>query len=233
MARSMEGRHVVITGGSGALGGAVAARFAAAGAICHLPVRSMPDEPAFEAGPNIIAVEGIDLTRQDDVDRFYDSVPDLWASVHAAGGFAMGPLADASLDDFRRMMEINAATAFACCRAAIRNMHAHGIEGRIVNVAARPGLDPRRGAKATAYAASKAAIVALTVALAEELKDDRILVNAVAPSTLDTPTNRAQMPNADTSKWVPLKAAAEAIFHLGSPANLAASGTIMPLYGRA
>lgn len=233
MPRSMEGRHVVITGGSGALGGAVAARFAAAGAICHLPVKSMPEQPGFEAGPNIVVVEAIDLTRQEDVDRFYEGVPDLWASIHAAGGFAMGAVVDTSLDDFRRMIEINAATAFACCRAAARNMRANGIEGRIVNVAARPGLDPRRGARTTAYTASKAAIVALTMALAEELKDDRILVNAVAPSTLDTPTNRAQMPNADTSKWVTLKAAAETIFHLGSPANMAASGTVMPLYGRA
>jgi NAD(P)-dependent dehydrogenase (short-subunit alcohol dehydrogenase family) len=229
----MEGRHVVVTGGSGALGGAVAARFAAAGAICHLPLRRMPDQPAFESGPNIVPVEGIDLSRQEDVDRFYDGVPELWASVHAAGGFAMAPLVDTSLDDFRRMMEINSVTAFACCRAAVRRMRADGVEGRIVNVAARPGLDPRRGARAAAYTASKAAIVALTVALAEELKDDRILVNAIAPSTLDTPANRAQMPNADTSKWVTLKAAVETIFHLGSPANVASSGAVMPLYGRA
>ncbi|TAN10723.1 MAG: SDR family NAD(P)-dependent oxidoreductase [Rhizobiaceae bacterium] len=233
MARSMEGRHVVVTGGSGALGGAVVARFAAAGAICHLPLRRMPEQPAFEVGPNILPIEGIDLSRQEDVDRFYDTVPDLWASVHAAGGFQMAPIVDASLDDFRRMMEINTVTAFACCRAAVRRMRADGMEGRIVNVAARPGLEPRRGARATAYTASKAAIVALTVALAEELKDDRILVNAVAPSTLDTPSNSAQMPNADTSKWVPLKAAAEAIFHLGSPANMASSGAVLPLYGRA
>ena len=233
MGRLMEGRHVVVTGGSGALGGAVAARFAMAGAICHLPLRRLPEQPAFEAGPNIVAVEGIDLTRQEDVDRFYDGVPELWASIHAAGGFQMAPLVDTSLDDFRRMMEINGVTAFACCRAAVRRMRADGMEGRIVNVAARPGLNPRKGAKATAYAASKAAIVALTVALAEELKDDRILVNAVAPSTLDTPANRAQMPNADTSKWVSLKAATEAIFHLGSPANMASSGAVMPLYGRA
>ena len=233
MPRTMEGRHVVITGGSGALGGVVAARFAAAGAICHLPVRFMPEQPLFEAGPKIVPVEGIDLTRQEDVDRFYASVPDLWASIHAAGGFAMAPLIDASLDDFRKLMEINAVTVFACCRAAAHRMRADGIEGRIVNVAARPGLDPRKGARAAAYTASKAAVAALTVALAEELKNDRILVNAVAPSTLDTPANRAQMPNADTSKWVALEAAAEAIFHLGSPANMAASGVVMPLYGRA
>ena len=84
-----------------------------------------------------------------------------------------------------------------------------------------------------AYAASKAAVAAMTVAMAEELKGKGILVNAVAPSTLDTPANRADMPDADFDKWVSLDAAAEAIAYLASPVNQAMSGTLVPLYGRA
>ncbi|TIT39459.1 MAG: SDR family oxidoreductase, partial [Mesorhizobium sp.] len=94
-------------------------------------------------------------------------------------------------------------------------------------------LDLRRGSGMVAYAASKAAVAAMTVAMAEELKGKGILVNAVAPSTLDTPATRADMPAADFSKWVSLEAAAEAIAYLASPANLAMSGTLVPLYGRA
>ena len=117
------------------------------------------------------------------------------------------------------MMDANAKTAFLCCRAAARSMLASGTAGRIVNVTARPGLDPRKGSGMSAYAASKAAVAAITVALAEELKGEGILVNAVAPSTLDTPANRAAMPKADFTKWVSLEAAAEAIVHLASPEN--------------
>ena len=112
-------------------------------------------------------------------------------------------------------------------------MLASGTAGRIVNVTARPGLEPRKGAGMIAYAASKAAVAAITVALAEEVKGKGILVNAVAPSTLDTPANRADMPKADFSKWVGLDDAAEAICHLASPQNMATSGALVPLYGRA
>ena len=167
------------------------------------------------------------------VDAFYASAPGLWASIHCAGGFAMSPIGEAEPDVFTRMIDANAKTAFLCCRAAARSMLASGTAGRIVNVTARPGLDPRKGSGMSAYAASKAAVAAITVALAEELKGNGILVNAVAPSTLDTPANRAAMPKADFAKWVSLDAAAEAIVHLASPENTAISGALVPIYGRA
>ena len=84
-----------------------------------------------------------------------------------------------------------------------------------------------------AYAASKAAVAAITVALAEELKEAGIFVNAIAPSTLDTPANRAAMPKVDFGKWVGLEAAAATVAFLASPRNLATSGAVIPLYGRA
>ncbi|TIP98339.1 MAG: SDR family NAD(P)-dependent oxidoreductase, partial [Mesorhizobium sp.] len=160
-------------------------------------------------------------------------VTDLWASIHLAGGFTAAPVEKIEPASFAEMMDTNARTTFLCCRAAIRSMLESSVSGRIVNVSARAGLDLRRGSGIVAYAASKAAVAAMTVAMAEELKGKGILVNAVAPSILDTPATRADMPDADFSKWVSLEAAAEAIAYLASPANLAMSGTLVPLYGRA
>jgi NAD(P)-dependent dehydrogenase (short-subunit alcohol dehydrogenase family) len=233
MASLLEGRNIVVTGGTGALGQAVVARFLKAGAICHVPSRKAADKPASWGDGQVSIVPDIDLADEEAVGRFYDAVPALWASVHLAGGFAMAPLADTSRADFLRMMEMNAVTAFICCRAAARNMRKTGQGGRIVNVSARPGLDPRKGGGMVAYTASKAAVTAITLALSEELKNDRILVNAVAPSTIDTPTNREAMPNADTSKWLSPKATAEAIIGLASPSNMEINGAVLPLFARA
>ena len=178
-------------------------------------------------------VSGVDLTDEAAVTAFYGTVPGLWASVHLAGGFAMAPIATTRRADFLGMFELNALTTFLCCRAAIETMRKTGQGGRIVNVTARPGLDPRKGANMVAYATAKAAVAAMTQALAEEVKTDRILINAIAPSTIDTAANRAAMPNSDPSKWLSPQAAAEAILQLISPANMEISGAVLPLYARA
>lgn len=233
MDQVLAGRNVVVTGGAGALGRAVVARLVQAGATCHVPAQESGGVTIAGAGENVHIVYGVELGDESSVQRFYDTVPALWASVHIAGGFAMAPLAETSRADFMAQFEMNALTAFLCSRAAVRGMRATGHGGRIVNVAARPGVDPRKGAGMAAYATSKAAVVAITQALAEELKDERILVNAIAPSTLDTPGNRAAMPDADTSKWLAPAAAAEAIVSLIAPSNTEISGAVLPLYARA
>lgn len=235
MAGEFDGRTVVVTGGTGALGAAVVARLLEAGATCHVPTShaSAPEDFAFAGNARVKLATGVDLGNAASVEAFYAPIGTLWASIHAAGGFAMSPISGGTADVFADMMEANATTAFLCCRSAARSMLATGTAGRIVNVTARPGLDPRKGAGMSAYAASKAAVTAITVALAEELKGDGILVNAVAPSTLDTPANRKAMPKADFSKWVSLDAAAQAILDLASPRNTAVSGALVPIYGRA
>lgn len=234
MIGAFEGRTVVVTGGTGALGAAVAAGLLAAGADCHVPTRhGAPRGFALAAHERVTVAPNVDLGDAASVDAFYASVPDLWASIHCAGGFAMSPVGEPEAGAFAGMMDANARTAFLCSHAAARVMLGSRTAGRIVNVAARPGLDPRKGAGMSAYAASKAAVAALTVALAEELRGGGILVNAVAPSTLDTPANRKAMPKADFSRWVTLEAAAEAIIHLASPENAAVSGALAPIYGRA
>ncbi|MBS0457018.1 MAG: SDR family NAD(P)-dependent oxidoreductase [Proteobacteria bacterium] len=233
MDQVLAGRNVVVTGGAGALGRAVVARLVQAGATCHVPAQESGGVIIAGAGENVRIVYGVELGDEFSVQRFYDTVPALWASVHIAGGFAMAPLSETSRTDFMAQFEMNALTAFLCSRAAVRGMRATGHGGRIVNVAARPGLDPRKGAGMVAYTTSKAAVVAITQALAEELKGERILVNAIAPSTLDTPGNRAAMPDADASKWLSPTAAAEAILALIAPSNTEISGAVLPLYARA
>lgn len=235
MAGAFADRTVVVTGGTGALGGAVLARLLDEGAVCHVPTShaAAPKDFSLAAHDRVTLAPGIDLGDAASVDGFFASVPDLWASIHAAGAFAMSPIGEADAKVFSDMMDANATTAFLCCRAAARAMLASGTAGRIVNVTARAGLDPRKGSGMSAYTASKAAVAAITVALAEELKGNGILVNAVAPSTLDTPANRKAMPKADFSKWVSLDAAAEAVVHLASPENAVISGALVPIYGRA
>ncbi|RWA59637.1 SDR family NAD(P)-dependent oxidoreductase [Mesorhizobium sp. M4B.F.Ca.ET.190.01.1.1] len=235
MTETLDGRHIVVTGGTGALGGAVVGKLLEQGAVCHVPNAhaAAPPHFPFAAHDRVRLAHNVDLSDSTKVEAFYNQVTDLWGSVHLAGGFAMAPVEKIESASFAEMMDTNARTTFLCCRAAIRSMLTSGTAGRIVNVTARAGLDPRRGSGMVAYAASKAAVAAMTVAMAEELKHKGILVNAVAPSTLDTPANRADMPDADFTKWVSLEAAAEAIAYLASPTNMAMSGTLVPLYGRA
>ncbi|OBQ67604.1 SDR family NAD(P)-dependent oxidoreductase [Mesorhizobium erdmanii] len=235
MTETLQGRHIIVTGGTGALGGAVVGRLLEQGAVCHVPNAhaAAPQHFPFAEHENVKLAHNVDLSDSAKVEAFYAQVPALWGSIHLAGGFAMAPVEKIESASFAEMMDTNARTTFLCSRAAIRSMLASGTSGRIVNVTARAGLDPRRGAGMVAYTASKAAVAAMTVAMAEELKAKGILVNAVAPSTLDTPANRADMPDADFTKWVSLEAAAEAIAYLASPANQAMSGTLVPLYGRA
>jgi NAD(P)-dependent dehydrogenase (short-subunit alcohol dehydrogenase family) len=235
MAGEFAGKAVVVTGGTGALGSAVLDRLLDEGAICHVPTsRKWPLKGfALARHGRVEVAPKIDLGDVASVDAFYESVPDLWASIHCAGAFAMTPVGEAAADAFAEMIDANARTAFLCSHAAARAMLASGTAGRIVNITARAGLDPRKGSGMSAYTASKAAVAAITVALAEELKGEGILVNAVAPSTLDTPANRKAMPKADFSKWVSLEAAAQAILHLASPNNMTISGALVPIYGRA
>ena len=235
MTSKLEGRHIVVTGGTGQLGSTVVAKLLEEGAVCHVPNShaAAPEHFPFVGHERVRLMNNVYLADSAAVEAFYADVPELWASVHLAGGFAMAPLEKTESASFAEIMDTNVRTAFLCSRAAVRALLAAGNEGRIVNVSARPGLDPRRGAGMVAYAASKAAVAAMTVALAEEVKSKGILVNAIAPSTLDTASNRADMPDADFSRWVSLEAAAEAIFYLVSPANQAMSGALVPLYGRA
>lgn len=225
-------RHAVITGATGELGEAVARLLLDAGATVHLPARNVAKAKSLYASAGERARIGLvaDLADEAAVASFYASLPPLWASIHCAGGFAMGRVDDLALADFRRMLDMNAVAAFLCCREAVKGMRGRG--GRIVNVAAQPGVEPRRGAGMSAYAASKAAVAAITLALAEEVVGEGIWVNAVVPSIMDTEANRKAMPQADHAKWPKLSEVASTVAFLASPQNAVTRAALVPVYGR-
>jgi NAD(P)-dependent dehydrogenase (short-subunit alcohol dehydrogenase family) len=227
-------RHVVVTGGTGALGSAMVDVLIKAGAVCHVPYidRNEAERFAFRDHPQVKLVADIELTDEATVAKLYSGVPKLWASIHIAGGFAMSPVADTTKSDLMKQLEMNFVTAFLCCRAAVRAMTATGAGGRIVNVATRPALEWRAGAGMVAYTASKAAVAALTIALAEEVVKAGILVNAIAPSTMDTAANRRAMPKADHAAWAKVEEVATTILFLASPENHVTRGAVVPVYGR-
>jgi NAD(P)-dependent dehydrogenase (short-subunit alcohol dehydrogenase family) len=211
----MQGRHLVITGGRGALGRGVCAVLEARGAILHVA----GDPPALRLDDEAQAA------------AFFAGLPPIWASIHLVGGFVMKPLAETTLADFEAQWRINTVTCFLSCREAVRSIRRAGGGGRIVNVAARPVLAP--AANLTAYLAAKAGVAAITQGLAAELAAENILVNAVLPSLIDTPANRAAMPDADHASWPKPAQIAEAIAFLASPENTLTSGALVPVYGRA
>ena len=227
-------RHVVVTGGTGALGTAMVGALLDAGAVCHVPYinPAEADRFAFRDNAKVKLVADIELTQEDAVARLYAGVPKLWASIHIAGGFAMAPIGETTKSDLMKQVEMNFVTAFLCCRAAVNAMRPTGAGGRIVNVATRPALEWRAGAGMVADTASKAAVAALTVTLSEEVAKLDILVNAVAPSIMDTRANRREMPKADHAAWPKVEEVAASILFLASPNNKVTRGAIVPVYGK-
>ena len=226
-------RHAVVTGGAGALGIAVVTALIEAGAICHVPCFNEAEAQRFRLRDHrqvVLSVTG-NLADEAAIARLYGSIAQLWASIHIAGGFAAAPLRETELGMLRQQLDMNFISCALCCRAAVRAMTGAG--GRIVNVAARPALEWRSGAGMVAYTASKAAVAAATAALAEEVAKDGILVNAVAPSIMDTLANRNAMPKADHASWPKVEEVAATILFLASPDNRVTRGAIVPVYGKA
>ncbi len=224
------GRDVVVTGGTGALGSAVVDALLKGGARCVVPYRDEKDAQRLHKREGVTLASIRDLSDEAEVAKLYKDVSPLWASIHIAGGYLWGPVADTDKAKAQAQIDMNFMSCFLCCRAAIKAMGGNG--GRIVNVAARPALEWRAGANMSAYGAAKAAVAALTVALSEEVAKDGILVNAVAPSIMDTPTNRKDMPKADFDKWPKVEEVAATIVFLASPENRLTRGAIVPAYGK-
>ena len=234
------GSHVVVTGGTGALGRAVIAALRASGAVCHVPnliAAELADFP-FLSDRGVRIARDVDVADEAAVHKYFGELPPLWASIHLAGGFGMAPIAETSAADFTAQFRMNALSCFLCSAAAVnafRGRREPGPDGakggRIVNVSARPALEPRLGAGMIAYAASKSAVATLTQALAQETVGEEIWVNAVAPSVLDTPANRAAMPGAEYGKWVAPADIARLIVFLASAENQVTRGAVIPVYG--
>lgn len=225
----MDEKVVVITGASGALGKVVAEAALARGAriagVDHAASQLPPTEKRIELG-------GVDLSDTVSAKKAIDAAVAhfgrLDALVNIAGGFAFETVADGDPQTWQRMYALNVLTALNASRSAIPHLVASGA-GRIVNVGAMGAL--QAGSGMGAYAASKAGVHRLTEALAAEWKG-RITVNAVLPSTIDTPANRASMPRADFAKWVAPQELAEVILFLVSDAASAVTGALLPVNGR-
>ena len=226
-------RHVVVTGGTGALGTAIVGALLAAGAACHVPYLHQAEADRFPHRSNtrVKLIGDVELTEEAAVARLYDGIPTLWASIHLAGGFAAKTVTETGKRDLMQQLETNLVTCVLCSREAVKTMKRSG-GGRVVNVAARPALEWRTGAGMTAYAASKAAVAAFSVALAEEVAKDGVLVNAIAPSIMDTPANRQAMPKADFASWPKVEEVAQTVLFLASPDNKVTRGAVVPVYGR-
>lgn len=233
MPNDLAGLDVVITGGTGALGAAVTRAMLATGANCHVTTRRSSSAADFDLTDHErVWLHNVELTDEAAVARLYADLQRPWASLHMAGGFTMSPLVETGVDTFRQMFDQNAVSCFLCCREAVRAMRERGggEGGRIVNVAARPVLQPTGGM--VAYTSAKAAVASLTQCLADELKGDRILVNGVLPSTINTPATREAMPDADHSKWPTPEEIAAVVAQLANRDNAAASGALVPVYGQ-
>ena len=227
----LDGKHIIVTGGTGFLGSAIVRRFLDSGAICHVTWKLEAELDHFALRDHErVSLHHVDVTNEEQVNAFYHGRDDLWASIHVVGGFQMGPITETSADQFRSMFELNVMTCFLCCREAVRKMKTGKGGGRIINIGARPAILPTGGM--IAYTTAKAGVTSLTQSLAEEVKGENILVNAVLPSLMDTKANRAAMPDADFDTWPKVEEVAEAIAFLASPANALTNGALVPVYGR-
>ncbi|HXV75473.1 MAG TPA: SDR family NAD(P)-dependent oxidoreductase [Candidatus Polarisedimenticolaceae bacterium] len=234
----MTDRVVMIAGAAGNLGQAGVRRFRRAGArvvaVDHSEGRLPGIFGDLTGGGELLCVEGVDMTRFDEVaaavDRVLRSFGRIDALFNTVGGFAAAEVAgDESPDTWRRMLRMNLDTTLNGCRAVVPSMVERG-RGRIVNTAARAGFGAPAGL--AAYAASKSAVLRLTESLAHEVKGAGVNVNCVVPGTIDTPQNRAAMPDADPSTWVEPEAVADVAVFLASEAARSVTGAAVPVYGR-
>ncbi|WP_333691490.1 SDR family oxidoreductase [Chloroflexus sp.] len=231
----LVGKVAIITGGTGGLGVAVVERLLAAGATVVTPYISAAAFDALRASyPNVVGVR-VDLTDETATRTAYDSIATdqggIDILINAAGGFAGGePVHQTSWPLWQDQLDINLKTAVISCAAAIPHMIARG-GGAIVNVSSRTAT--QSGANLAAYAVAKRAVLQLTEALAAELRPRDITVNAVLPSVIDTPANRAAMPNADYERWVKPGEIAAVIHFLVGPHARIISGAAIPVYGKA
>jgi NAD(P)-dependent dehydrogenase (short-subunit alcohol dehydrogenase family) len=226
----LTGKRVAVTGAFGSLGAAVVLAAQAAGArVAAIDRAASPRDPLGDAALFGDVDLGDMASAQETLDAIARTLGGLDALINVAGTFRFETLADGSLDTWDLLYRVNLRTAAAASKAAIPHL-IKSTGGRIVNVGA--GAAAKAGAGMGAYAASKAGVARLTEALAEELKDHRVTVNAVLPSIIDTPPNRADMPKADFDRWVKPGQLADVIVFLLSDQAAAVTGSLLPVNGR-
>jgi NAD(P)-dependent dehydrogenase (short-subunit alcohol dehydrogenase family) len=220
-------RSVIITGAFGVLGSAVSAAFEEDGwAVARVDFAPAPAPVSSTA----LLFGGIDLSRNGSAERVVGEILQARGGIdvliNIAGGFLWETIAEGAIDSWKRMFEMNALSSFAMCSAALPALRSRP-GARIINVGAASAIHAASGM--APYAASKAAVHRLTESLAAELADDDITVNAILPSIIDTPGNRAELPDADHGKWVTPESIVDVIQFLASPAARAITGALIPV----
>lgn len=227
----LSGKVLVVTGADGALGQALAATLSTYGAKLALLSHAGVGAGKQLAGARYYG--GIDLTvetaARSAMERVAQDAGRIDGLINVAGGFRWEKLNEGTIDSWDVMYKLNLRTAVLSCQAALPYL-LKSAGGRIVNVGAMAAQKASAGMGP--YAASKAGVAQLTEALADELKGRGITVNAILPSTLDTPKNRLDMPKADFKTWVTLNEAAEVIAFLVSDKASAVTGALIPVAGR-
>jgi len=227
----MQGKVIAVTGGFGVLGAAVGRVALARGAKVALIDRA--PEASGDVPSDALHIGGADLTdpasAKAAIDRIVSEYGGLDALVNVAGGFRWETFEDGALDTWDMLYAINVKTAVVTTKAALAHLLASKA-GRVVNVGAAGAV--KAGVGFAPYAASKSGVMRFTESLAEELKGRGVTVNAVLPSIIDTPTNRADMGDADADKWVTPNELAEVILFLTSGAASAVTGALIPVMGR-
>ncbi|MDZ7371601.1 MAG: SDR family NAD(P)-dependent oxidoreductase [candidate division KSB1 bacterium] len=222
----LEGRTAIVTGATGGLGKAVVQRLLAEGATTAAIGRRADFSLPIPSDGKLFYFSA-DLTDEAATEKVFERIhrelPPTVLLAHLVGGFYGGtPVQETPLAEWRRMMELNATSAFLCCRAALRRMEPGGA---LIAVAADSALRPKAGI--AAYAAAKTALIALMQTIAEEEAARRIRANVIAPSIILTDANRRDMPEADVSRWTTPEEIADAIVFLAG--NEAVSGTVLRL----
>ena len=227
---ALDGRVYVITGGFGALGSALAGVLNERGARVALLDRTEP-RTAAQATERTLHLGGVDLGAAGAAQGAVAQVVQRWQRidglVNVAGGFAWETLAEGTLETWDRQYAMNLRSAVAASQAVLPHL---GDGGRIVNIGAMAAV--KAGAGTGAYAASKAGVLRFTEALAAELKDRGVTVNAVLPSIIDTPANRRDMPDAEFGRWVTPQALSRVVAFLLSDDAAAITGACVPVVGR-
>jgi NAD(P)-dependent dehydrogenase (short-subunit alcohol dehydrogenase family) len=234
MTAPLAGRIALVTGGSGALGQAIVLRLLADGATVWVPWIVEAERQALDArvggARERVTLVPADVTDMGAtaalVEALHSRHGRIDVLVTAVGGFAGGSLLETDRAGWDHMLSINLTSVFTAARAAVPLMARAG-RGRVVTIGSRAVLPPAGGF--IAYTVGKAGVIAFTQALAQELRGTGVTANCILPSTLDTPANRAAMPDADRRAWVPVESVAGVVAFLASDAAAHVTGALVPV----
>jgi NAD(P)-dependent dehydrogenase (short-subunit alcohol dehydrogenase family) len=235
--KDLSGKVAMITGASGNLGSATTRKFLDHGGklalVDHAAERLLQEYGDNVPSPDLYLSPSVDLTDSSQLKPVVDEILAKYGHVdvlvNITGGFHGGtPVHETSVDELKGMFELNVTTMFNSSHAVVPLMLERGA-GSIINIGARSGL--KGTSKQGAYAAAKSAVIRLTESMSAELKHNGIRVNCVLPGTIDTLSNREDMPQADFSRWVAAEAIADLILFLASEKSIAITGAAIPAYG--